>query len=119
MLAKTPLHPSHLTLGAKMVNFHGWEMPLHYGSQLEEHHAVRSQAGMFDVSHMTIVDILGAGGRQFLRKLLANDVDQFKHSGRALYGCMCNEHGGIIDDLIVYQRAPDNYRVVLNSATRE
>ncbi|AHE65730.1 glycine cleavage system aminomethyltransferase GcvT [Legionella oakridgensis] len=118
MLAKTPLHAHHLALGARMVDFHGWEMPLHYGSQLEEHHIVRQQAGMFDVSHMTVVDVLGAGGRQFLRKLLTNDVDQLRHAGRALYSCMCNEHGGIIDDLIVYQRASDNYRLVLNSATR-
>jgi len=118
MIARTPLFATHLANGARMVDFHNWEMPLHYGSQLEEHHAVRNSAGMFDVSHMTIVDILGAGGRQFLRKLLTNDVDQLQHSGRALYSCMCNEHGGIIDDLIVYQRASDNYRVVLNSATR-
>jgi aminomethyltransferase len=118
MIAKTPLHANHLALAAKMVDFHGWEMPLHYGSQLEEHHQVRKEAGVFDVSHMTIVDVLGAGGRQFLRKVLTNDVDQLKHTGRALYSCMCNEHGGIIDDLIVYQRAPDNYRLVLNSATR-
>jgi aminomethyltransferase len=118
MIAKTPLYASHLVIGAKMVDFHGWEMPLHYGSQLEEHHSVRQDAGMFDVSHMTVIDVLGAGGRQFLRKLFTNDVDQLKHTGRACYSCMCNEHGGIIDDLIVYQRAPDNYRVVLNSATR-
>jgi aminomethyltransferase len=119
MIAKTPLHAAHLACGAKMVDFHGWDMPLHYGSQLNEHHSVRNDAGMFDVSHMTIVDILGAGGRQFLRKLLTNDVDQLPHNGKALYSCMCNEHGGIIDDLIVYQRASDNYRVVLNSATRQ
>jgi aminomethyltransferase len=119
MIAKTPLHSMHLACGAKMVDFHGWEMPLHYGSQINEHHFVRQDAGMFDVSHMTIVDILGAGGRQFLRQLLTNDVDQLQHHGKALYSCMCNEHGGIIDDLIVYQRASDNYRVVLNSATRE
>jgi aminomethyltransferase len=119
MIAKTPLHATHLACGAKMVDFHGWDMPLHYGSQLNEHHFVRRDAGMFDVSHMTIVDILGAGGRQFLRKLLTNDVDQLEHNGKALYSCMCNEHGGIIDDLIVYQRASDNYRVVLNSATRQ
>lgn len=118
MIAKTPLYASHQACGAKMVDFHGWEMPLHYGSQLDEHHAVRQHAGMFDVSHMTVVDVLGAGGRQFLRQLLTNDVDQLQHIGRALYTCMCNEHGGIIDDLIVYQRAPDNYRLVLNSATR-
>ncbi|MDX1836078.1 glycine cleavage system aminomethyltransferase GcvT [Legionella taurinensis] len=119
MIAKTPLHAAHLSLGARMVDFHGWDMPLHYGSQLDEHHAVRNDAGMFDVSHMTIVDVLGAGGRQFLRRLLTNDVDQLQHTGRALYSCMCNEHGGIIDDLIVYQRTSDNYRLILNSATRD
>lgn len=119
MIAKTPLHAAHLACGGKMVDFHGWDMPLHYGSQLNEHHLVRQDAGMFDVSHMTIIDILGAGGRQFLRKLLTNDVDRLAHHGKALYTCMCNEHGGIIDDLIVYQRASDNYRLVLNSATRE
>lgn len=119
MIARTPLYDSHLACGAKMVDFFGWEMPLHYGSQINEHHQVRQDAGLFDVSHMTIVDILGAGGRLFLRKLLTNDVDQLPHNGKALYSCMCNEHGGIIDDLIVYQRASDNYRVILNCATRE
>jgi len=119
MTAKTPLYTSHIDCQAKMVDFHGWEMPLHYGSQINEHHAVRKQAGMFDVSHMTVVDILGAGGRQFLRKLLTNDIDNLEHNGKALYSCMCNEHGGIIDDLIVYQRTSDNYRVVLNSATHD
>lgn len=118
MIAKTPLHATHIACGARMVDFHGWEMPLHYGSQINEHHHVRKDAGMFDVSHMTIVDILGAGGRQFLRQLLTNDVDQLAHNGKALYSCMCNEHGGVVDDLIVYQRASDNYRVVLNSATK-
>jgi aminomethyltransferase len=119
MIAKTPLHATHLTSGAKMVDFHGWDMPLHYGSQLNEHHFVRKDAGLFDVSHMTIIDILGAGGRQFLRKLFTNDIDQLTHNGKALYTSMCNEHGGVIDDLIVYQRASDNYRLVLNSATRD
>lgn len=118
MIAKTPLHAAHSASNAKMVDFHGWEMPLHYGSQLNEHHYVRKDAGLFDVSHMTIIDVLGAGGRQFLRKLLTNDIDQLTHTGKALYTCMCNEHGGIIDDLIIYQRASDNYRLVLNSATR-
>ena len=118
MLAKTPLHSTHIACGARMVDFHGWDLPLNYGSQIEEHLAVRKNSGMFDVSHMTVVDVLGAGGRQFLRKLLANDVDDLKNTGKALYSCMCNQHGGIIDDLIVYQRAPDNYRLVLNSATR-
>jgi aminomethyltransferase len=101
-----------------MVDFHGWDMPLHYGSQIKEHQTVRTDAGMFDVSHMTVVDILGAGGRQFLRKLLCNNVDTLHHIGRALYSCLCNERGGIIDDLIVYQRTPDNYRIVFNSATK-
>ncbi len=119
MIAKTPLHAAHAAAGGQLVDFHGWDMPLHYGSQLSEHHAVRQNAGMFDVSHMTILDILGAGGRQFLRRLLTNDVDHLEHHGKALYTCMCNEHGGIIDDLVVYQRTSDNYRLVLNSATRE
>lgn len=119
MTNRTPLYDKHLESSAKLVDFHGWEMPLHYGSQLEEHHVVREHAGMFDVSHMTVVDILGAGGRQFLRKLLSNDVDLLTNTGKALYSCMLNHHGGIIDDLIVYYRTPDNYRVVLNSATKD
>lgn len=119
MTAKTPLYATHLACGAKMIDFFGWQMPLHYGSQIDEHNHVRHDSGMFDVSHMTIIDVLGAGGRQFLRKLLTNDVDQIIHNGKALYSCMCNEHGGIIDDLIVYQRASDNYRLVFNSATRQ
>lgn len=119
MLAHTPLYANHLALNAHMVDFHGWRMPLHYGSQLEEHHAVRQHAGLFDVSHMTIVDILGAGGRQFLKRLLVSDIDRLTHKGKALYTCMCNEHGGIIDDLIVYQRQSDSFRLILNSATRE
>src|SRR3990167_8996198 len=97
MTAQTPLFHAHQSAGALMVNFLGWEMPLHYGSQINEHHAVRRDAGVFDVSHMTILDILGAGGRQFLRRLLTNDVDQLPHTGKALYTCMCNEYGGIID----------------------
>lgn len=118
MILKTALYQNHLDLGAKMVDFHGWSMPLHYGSQLFEHQEVRTHAGLFDVSHMTVIDILGAGGRQFLRLLLANDIDRLQHIGRALYSCMCNQYGGIIDDLIVYQRGADNYRLVLNSATK-
>lgn len=119
MIKKTHLYTAHTALNAKMVNFHGWEMPIHYGSQLQEHHAVRNDAGMFDVSHMTILDILGTGCRQFLRKLLTHDVDTMTHNGQALYTCMCNASGGIIDDLIVYRRAVDSYRLILNSATRE
>lgn len=118
MTEKTPLYACHLAAHAKMVPFHGWEMPLHYGSQIDEHHAVRKHAGIFDVSHMTVLDILGPGGRAFLRKLLTSDIDKIPHMGRALYTCLCNELGGILDDLIVYQRSPDNYRLILNSATR-
>ena len=119
MSKKTPLFEEHQKAHAQWIDFHGWHLPLHYGSQLEEHLSVRRDAGMFDVSHMTIVDLLGAGGRQFLRDLLANDVDKLKHAGQALYSCMLAPNGGVLDDLIVYQRAPDHYRIILNSATRE
>lgn len=118
MILKTSLYQDHVALGAKMVDFHGWSMPIHYGSQLQEHQEVRNRAGVFDVSHMTVIDILGAGGRQFLRLLLTRDIDQLKHIGRALYSCMCNRYGGILDDLVVYQRGSDNYRLVLNAATK-
>lgn len=119
MVQKTPLHPQHLELQASMVDFHGWEMPIHYGSQIEEHHTVRQHVGIFDVSHMTVVDVLGVGGRQFLRHLLTQDIDKLEHAGQGCYTLMCNEFGGIVDDLIVYQRSSENYRLVLNSATRE
>jgi aminomethyltransferase len=94
-------------------------MPLHYGSQKEEHHAVRRKAGMFDVSHMTIVDIRGERVRDFLRYLLANDIAKLKDPGKALYTCMLNEEGGVIDDLIVYYINDQDYRIVVNAATRE
>jgi aminomethyltransferase len=116
---KTPLYDAHIAHQAKMVPFFGWQMPLHYGSQIEEHQFTRQHASIFDVSHMTIVDVLGAKGRQFLRYLLTQDVDSLKHNGKALYSCICHEKGGIIDDLIVYLRSPDNYRVVFNAGTRE
>lgn len=119
MSRRTDLYDQHIALGANMVDFHGWMLPLHYGSQLAEHKAVREDAGMFDVSHMTVVDLLGAGCRQFLRQLLANDIDKMTHHGRAQYTCMLNHRGGIIDDLIVYSRSSDKYRLVLNAATRE
>ena len=84
-----------------MVDFGGWDMPINYGSQIEEHHAVRQKAGVFDVSHMTVVEVAGSGARDYLRHLLANDVDRVA-PGRALYSGMLNERGGVIDDLIVY-----------------
>lgn len=119
MAQKTVLHASHLAAGAKMVDFFGWEMPINYGSQIEEHHAVRQDAGMFDVSHMTIVDITGANTRNFLRYLLANDVAKLTIPGKALYSGMLNSTGGVIDDLIVYFLQEDFFRLVVNSATRE
>ncbi|HEY8553867.1 MAG TPA: glycine cleavage system aminomethyltransferase GcvT [Burkholderiales bacterium] len=116
---RTPLYETHVALKARMVDFGGWDMPLHYGSQIEEHHRVRQDAGMFDVSHMTIVDIKGREVRDFLRLLLANDVAKLQTPGRALYSCMLNTNGGIIDDLIVYFLDDTLFRVVANAATRE
>ena len=119
MTSKTVLHAKHLGSGAKMVDFYGWEMPINYGSQIEEHHAVRQDAGMFDVSHMTIVDIKGDDAKAFLRKLVANDVEKLQVAGKALYTGMLNEKGGVIDDLIIYFFSETEYRLVVNSATRE
>jgi len=119
MTQKTLLNDSHRALGAKMVDFGGWDMPIHYGSQIDEHHLVRNQAGMFDVSHMTVVDLRGANVRAFLRHLLANSIDKLKVPGKALYSCMLNERGGVIDDLIVYFMAEDFFRLVVNASTRE
>ncbi len=119
MTHKTILNETHRALGAKMVDFGGWDMPISYGSQIEEHHAVRRDAGMFDVSHMTVIDLRGARTRDFLRRLLANSVDKLKTPGKALYSCMLNEHGGVIDDLIVYFLADDFFRLVVNASTRD
>lgn len=118
MAKHTPLFDAHLDCGAKIVDFGGWDMPINYGSQISEHQAVRNSAGMFDVSHMTIVDILGAEAKDFLQRLLANDVDKLKTPGKALYTGMLNSDGGVIDDLIVY-RLDEGYRTVVNCATRE
>ena len=102
-----------------MVDFAGWEMPLYYGSQIEEHNFVRQDAGMFDVSHMNVVDVKGKGARDFLRYLFANDIDKLKVVGAALYSCMLNENGGVVDDLIVYKTSEQDYRVVVNAATHD
>lgn len=117
MGSRTPLYERHLAAGAKLVDFGGWDMPLHYGSQIEEHHQVRRDAGMFDVSHMTVVDVTGAEARAWLQYLLANDVARLEAPGRALYSAMLNPAGGVLDDLIVY-RLDDGYRLVVNAATR-
>ncbi|MEQ8484569.1 MAG: glycine cleavage system aminomethyltransferase GcvT [Pseudomonadales bacterium] len=114
---RTPLFDLHVAADGRMVDFAGWEMPLHYGSQIGEHHAVRNGAGMFDVSHMAVIDLPGAAAGSLLQRLVANDVGRLDAVGRALYGVMLNEGGGVIDDLIVYRR-PDGYRVVSNAGTR-
>ena len=119
MTSKTILNDSHRALGARMVDFGGWDMPLNYGSQIDEHHQVRRDAGMFDVSHMTVVDLRGTRTREFLRSLVANSVDKLQKPGKALYTCMLNAQGGVIDDLIVYFMAEDWFRLVVNAATRE
>jgi len=118
-LKATPLNSAHRALGAKMVDFGGWDMPVNYGSQIEEHHAVRSDAGMFDVSHMCVVDVRGANVRGFLRGLLANNVDKLQVPGKALYSCMLNPQGGVIDDLIVYFLSEDWFRIVVNAGTAD
>lgn len=119
MSNRTVLYAKHLEAGAKMVDFHGWEMPINYGSQIEEHHSVRRDAGMFDVSHMTIVDVAGAQAKDYLRYLLSNDVAKLVQKGKALYSGMLNEEGGVVDDLICYHFDSTSYRLVVNSATRE
>jgi aminomethyltransferase len=116
---KTPLFDTHVEAHARMVDFGGWDMPVNYGSQIEEHHAVRRDAGMFDVSHMLIADVTGARARDYLRHLLANDVAKLQSPGKALYSCMLNEKGGVVDDLIVYFLREDWYRVVVNAGTRD
>jgi aminomethyltransferase len=117
MLKTTALSAVHRAMGAKMVDFSGWDMPVNYGSQIEEHHKVRRDAGMFDVSHMLAIDFLGDGVRDFLRRLLANNVDRLQIPGKAMYSCMLNEQGGVIDDLIVYFMREDWFRVVVNAGT--
>ncbi|MCJ7592175.1 MAG: glycine cleavage system aminomethyltransferase GcvT [Woeseiaceae bacterium] len=119
MGSRTPLYDNHLAADARVVDFGGWDMPLHYGSQKEEHHAVRQNAGVFDVSHMTIVDLSGARVREFLQRLVANDVAKLKDHGKALYTCMLNADGGVIDDLIIYFMGATDYRLIVNAATRE
>ena len=117
MTKKTVLFDLHRESGGKLVEFAGWSMPLHYGSQIEEHHYVRQAAGIFDVSHMTIVDVIGAGSETYFRRLIANDVAKLKTNGAALYGVLLNEEGGIIDDVIVY-RQPAGFRMISNASTR-
>ena len=118
-LQRTPLHAAHLRQGAKMVDFAGWDMPIHYGSQIEEHQTVRQAAGMFDVSHMLCIDITGSAAKSWLQHMLANDVARLQTPGKALYACLLREDGGIIDDLIVYYLTPTHYRLVVNASRAE
>jgi len=119
MSQRTCLYDNHINHGGKIVDFAGWEMPINYGSQMEEHHQVRTDAGMFDVSHMTVVDLEGAGVTAFLQYILANDVAKLKTTGKALYSAMLDENGGVIDDLIVYYMNDEWFRMVVNAGTRE
>lgn len=119
MANQTPLKKYHQQAGAQLVDFAGWDMPLHYGSQIQEHNNVRQHAGMFDVSHMGVLDVTGAEAKSFLRKVLANDVEKLKTNGQALYTCMLNPQGGVIDDLIVYRLDDQHYRIVLNASRRQ
>ena len=116
---RTPLFESHLACHGKMVDFAGWEMPINYGSQIDEHHAVRNDAGMFDVSHMCALDLTGADATRWLRHLLANDVAKLTTPGKALYSCMLNDEAGVIDDLIVYYFSADHFRIVVNAGTAD
>jgi aminomethyltransferase len=122
MTQRTPLYEMHTQAGGRMVDFAGWEMPLHYGSQIAEHKVVREKAGMFDVSHMTVIDISGAGAAGFLGRVVANDVARLDEPGKALYGVLLNPSAGVIDDLIVY-RWDDGcrcgFRCIVNASTRE
>ena len=119
MLKQTPLNQAHRAAGARMVDFGGWDMPVNYGSQIDEHHAVRQDAGMFDVSHMRAVDLAGGGVRDFLRYALANNVDKLREPGKALYSCLLRPDGGVLDDLIVYFLREDLFRLVVNAGTTD
>jgi aminomethyltransferase len=116
---QTPLYAVHRASGARMVDFGGWDMPVNYGSQIDEHRAVRTDAGMFDVSHMRAVDLTGAGARDFLRYALANNVDKLTEPGKALYSCLLRPDGGVLDDLIVYFLREDFFRIVVNAGTAD
>lgn len=118
MTKKTSLYEEHVKSGAKFISFAGWMMPLHYGSQIKEHLEVRQNVGVFDVSHMTIIDLLGTGCRAFLRLLLTIDIDKLK-VGQAGYALLLNHHAGIIDDLIVYYFGPDRFRLIFNASTHD
>lgn len=115
---KTALNNAHIELGAKMVNFSHWEMPISYTSLIEEHHAVRNTAGIFDVSHMSVFDFKDGDQVAFFEKIFANDIKKICNDDKAIYGALLNEEGGILDDLIIYH-ANEKFRLVSNCSTRE
>jgi len=115
---KTPLYQAHIDVNAKLIDFHGWQLPIHYGSQLDEHHSVRQSAGVFDVSHMTVIDIVGEHAQSWLRSILTNDVAKLDTT-EALYSCLCNAQGGVLDDLIVYKLSDSRFRLIVNAGTRD
>lgn len=117
MSKQTALYQEHVEAGGKIVDFAGWQLPINYGSQIREHKTVREACGVFDVSHMTVIDVTGSEAIDFLRVVLANDVEKLERAGEALYSVMLNERAGIIDDLIAYRRE-SGYRIVVNAATR-
>src|SRR5471032_474335 len=113
-LKRTPLRDFHAAHGARLVDFAGWEMPVQYRSILEEHKAVRRAAGLFDVSHMGEVDVQGPEAGKFLNQLVTNDVARL-FPGRVLYSPMCYANGGVVDDLLVYMRGPEDYFLCINA----
>jgi len=117
-LLRTPLYDRHVALGARLVPFAGWEMPVQYEGVIPEHRAVRSDAGAFDVSHMGELIVEGKGAREFLQSVLSNDVERLE-PGLAQYTLLTNEQGGIVDDLIVYELAPERFLLIVNASNRE
>jgi len=118
-MKKTYLNEFHSTHDGNLVDFSGWEMPINYGSQINEHNEVRTNVGIFDVSHMAVFDFSGDNQVEFLKKLLPNDVTKILNSKRALYSPLLNENGGILDDLIVYHTGNNHFRIISNCATRQ
>ncbi|MGH3027186.1 MAG: glycine cleavage system aminomethyltransferase GcvT, partial [Gaiellaceae bacterium] len=114
-LRRTPLYERHAALGARLVPFAGWEMPVQYAGIAEEHRAVRTGAGVFDVSHMGELRIAGDGAHEYLQARLSNDLDRID-AGQAQYTLLTNDDGGIVDDLIAYRRGPDDYLLVVNAS---
>src|SRR5215218_10332897 len=117
-LKRTPLHDRHVAAGARLVPFAGWEMPVQYEGIRAEHMAVREHAGIFDVSHMGELETSGAGAEALLQRLLSNDVARISEDG-AQYSVLCNERGGVLDDLFTYRLGPDRFLTVTNAANHE